>query len=132
VAVLDTLSYLRRSGRVPAIAALAGSALKLYPVVGNQRDGSVGIVAPVRGKGAALVRMLREVERRTAGQRLAVLAIMHAGAPEHVEELQRAVAAQLQVDELYTVEFSPVMVAHAGPGLIGLAYQAAPLAAGEG
>jgi DegV family protein with EDD domain len=131
VAVLDTLSYLRRSGRVPAIAALAGSALKLYPVVGNQRDGSVGIVAPARGKGAALKRMLREVERRAAGQRLAALAIMHAGAPEQVAELRGAVAAQLQVDELYMVEFSPVMVAHAGPGLIGLAYQVAPPAAGE-
>ena len=135
VAVLDTLSYLSRSGRVPAIAALAGSALKLYPVVANQRDGSVGIVAPVRGKEAALKRMLREVERRTAGQRLAALAIMHAGVPEQVAELQGAVSAQLQVAELYTVEFSPVMVAHAGPGLIGLAYPAAlpaaPLTVGE-
>jgi fatty acid-binding protein DegV len=116
---------------VPAIAALAGSALKLYPVVGNQRDGSIGIVAPVRGKGAALKRMLREVERRTAGRRLAALAIMHAGFPEQVGELRGASAAQLEYDELYTVEFSPVMVAHAGPGMIGLAYQTAPLAAGE-
>ena len=33
------------------------------------------------------------------------------------------VAARFGCDELYVVEFSPVMVAHAGPGLVGLAYQ---------
>jgi fatty acid-binding protein DegV len=75
--------------------------------------------------------MLREIERRTVGQRLAALAIMHAGVPEQMGELRGASAAQLEPDKLYTVEFSPVMVAHAGPGLIGLAYQAAPLAGGE-
>ena len=123
VVVLDTLSYLRRSGRVPAILSLAGSMLNLRPVVGSQRDGTVGIVGRTRGKKAATERLLREVERRAVGRRLTSLAVMHADAPAEAEELREAVATRFECDDLYTVEFSPVMGAHAGPGVVGLAYQ---------
>jgi DegV family protein with EDD domain len=123
VAVLDTLSYLHRGGRVPAIASLVASALHLHPVMGNRRDGTVGIIAVARSKRAATAHMLRAIESRSAERGLRSLAVMHADASEEAVQLGETVVARFECDELYTVEFSPVMAAHSGPGLIGLAYQ---------
>lgn len=54
--MLDTLEYLHREGRVPAIASLMGSAIRLNPVLSNKPDGTVGIIAPTLGRKAAIHR----------------------------------------------------------------------------
>jgi fatty acid-binding protein DegV len=47
---------------------------------------------------------------------------MHAGASEEAEKLRQQVAARFDCIELYLTEFTPVMGAHAGPGLLGIAF----------
>jgi DegV family protein with EDD domain len=121
--MLDTLEYLYRGGRVPAIASLVGSAINLNPVVGNRSDGTVGIIAPTLGSKAATNRILKEVEQKAEGRQLKRLAVMHADALERAKSLMEIVARRLECDEIYLVELTPVMGAHAGPGVVGLAYQ---------
>ena len=132
--MLDTLEYLHKGGRVPAIAALVGSAIRLNPVLGNRPDGTVGIIAPSIGEKSAIQRILNEVERKTEGRHLARLAVMHADALERAEILREKVETRFQCDEIYLVELTPVMGAHAGPGVVGLAYHVedpSPSDAGE-
>jgi fatty acid-binding protein DegV len=47
---------------------------------------------------------------------------MHAGVPEEAVEFKNRIKAQFNCVELYITEFSPVMGAHTGPGLIGFAF----------
>jgi DegV family protein with EDD domain len=124
VAVLDTLTYLHRGGRVPVIASLAGQMLSLRPVLKNQDDGSVGIAGIVRSKKKVAERLVRLVQRLTVGRRVTSLAVMHADAWEEAVELQAVAAQDFSEVDVFTVEFSPVMGVHAGPGALGLAYQA--------
>lgn len=121
--VLDTLHYLRRSGRVPAIAALAGSLLKVYPVLGDRSDGTIGLVALARTKERALESMVQTLARRTAGRPFASLAIMHADAAEEAASLSAALHQRWESAELMTLEFTPAMGAHTGPGTLALAYR---------
>jgi DegV family protein with EDD domain len=124
-AMLETLSFLQRGGRVPVIASLAGNALKLRPVVRMKADGTVGILSATRGRKAAIDRILREAEKATTGQKLKRMAVMHADARDEAEGLLKLVAERFETRELLLTEFTPVMGTHAGPGVLGLAYQVA-------
>ena len=47
---------------------------------------------------------------------------MHADVLEWAEKLQAMAIEQFHPDEIFTTNFTPTMVAHTGPGIIGLAY----------
>jgi fatty acid-binding protein DegV len=58
---------------------------------------------------------------RVPGSRLHVAAL-HADAPEPAERLLEQVRAEVEPDTAFVGSFSPVMVVHTGPGLVGLAW----------
>ena len=130
--MLETLEYLHKGGRVPAIASLVGSAIGLNPVLSNKPDGTVGIIAPTLGRKAAINRILLEVERKRKGHQLLRLGVMHADAPEEGEALKHEISDRFDSDEIYVVELTPVMGAHAGPGVVGVAYQVDDLTQSKG
>jgi fatty acid-binding protein DegV len=51
------------------------------------------------------------------------VAAMHAVEPEIAEELLRQLRGYLEPATAFVGSFSPVMVAHTGPGLAGLAWR---------
>ena len=53
------------------------------------------------------------------------IAVMHANAPDRAEELAERLRAELGPAELFVTEFTPVIGAHVGPGLVGCALHAA-------
>jgi DegV family protein with EDD domain len=124
VVMLDTLTYLHRGGRVPAIASILGSALRIRPLLGDKPDGLVGIIAPARGTSSAIERIIKEVKRRTHGRTISHLAVMHADNQEAASTLLKLAQAKLRFKLILETEFSPVMGAHTGPGAVGLAYYA--------
>nr|MBC7245766.1 DegV family protein [Chloroflexota bacterium] len=119
-ASLETLYYLHRGGHVPSIASLAGSMLKICPIlsVGN---GQARLVALPRTRRRAIACLL-ELISNDAGQRPVHAAVMHADVPEEAEALRNELATRLNCRELFITEFTPVMGTHTGPGLIGLAW----------
>lgn len=119
-AVLDSLSYVHRSGRVPAIASIASSLLDIHPLLYIQ-DGHAGLAGVQRTKRRAVRRLLDLVEEKAAGRPIRA-AVMHADAPEEAAALRQALASRCACCELLTSEFTPVMGAHAGPGLVGVAF----------
>lgn len=120
-AMLDTLHYLVKSGRVPQAVAMVNSLLKIKPVFSlNHADAHV--VALPRTIPGAMKRMLKLVESKVEkGQPLHV-AVMHADAPGNAAALKNRIASQFDCAELFITEFTPVMGAHTGPGLLGIAF----------
>jgi len=78
--------------------------------------------ARVRGEHRVLERLVNSVARLVEGCRNLQLAIMHADAHAKAAELEDIIREKLRPDELLFTDFTPVMGAHAGPGVIGLAY----------
>lgn len=118
--VLDSLRYVQRSGRVPAIAAVAGTLLDIHPLL-FIRDGQAGLLEIQRTKRRAVRRLLGVVEEKAAGRRIHA-AVMHADAAEDAAALRRSLAERCDCCELLTTEFTPVMGSYAGPGLIAVAF----------
>ena len=121
VATVDGLDHLVRSGRVPGIAGWAGRGLGLNPLF-EFRRGRPKPLRPALSRQAALDRMVTALlNSRVPGARLHVAAL-HAGAPEPAEQLLERVAADIEPGTAFAGAFSPVMVVHTGPGLVGLAW----------
>ncbi len=120
LAVLDTLQYLARSGRVNHKVTLAADALKIKPIL-YLREHQVDLLARPRTKRKAIRKMLNTVAEHARGRPVHI-AVMHADAPEEAEALRAKVEARFDCAELHVAEFTPVMGSMAGPGLLGLAF----------
>ena len=122
MAVVDTFEYLRRSGRVPAIAAIMGSMLQIKPII-SVEGGRAEVLDRPRTKAKAVRRMLEIMERRVGSNPVHV-AVLHGDALEEAERLRGEVASRFDCVELPITELSPVLGAHAGPGVLGMAFWA--------
>ena len=121
VAALERLDRLVRGGHVPGLAAWAGRTLGLRPLV-ELRAGRIRPLRPARSQEAAIERMVEAcLEGGRGGGRLHAAA-MHALAPGAAERLLVRLRAAVEPATAYVGPFSSVMVAHTGPGLVGLAW----------
>lgn len=122
VAMLDTLRYIHKSGRVPKIAVWVTDALNIKPVM-EFSTAKIGAIARPRSVGRALDRILKEMSIDLSGKR-AHVNVIHAGAPERAEVLRGWAADNLNCVELFVTQFHPFMGAHTGPGLVGASWWA--------
>ena len=120
VAFLDTLRFLRRGGRINRLQGWAGSMLGIKPVTGL-RLGEARLLGRPRNRAKATKRLLEIMAEKAADEPL-VVNVLEAGAPEEAQDLRDAVARDFDCRELLVSQFTPVMGAHTGPGLLGLAF----------
>lgn len=120
LAFVDTLRYLRRSGRVPLAAHIGASLMKIKPLFRLQHS-QITTVARPRTRRTGIRRML-EIMREDIGSGTVHAAVMHADAPDDAESIRQSIASEFDCAELYVSEFTPAMGAHIGPGLLGIAY----------
>ena len=121
LAVLDTLKYLVKGGRVPKVAALTSSLLQIKPIL-IITEGEVRSLTNARTNAGAMKRILKLMdERATRGQPL-YAAVMHADVLDRAIAPRDQISSQFDCAELFITEFTPVMGAHTGPGVIGVAF----------
>jgi DegV family protein with EDD domain len=119
-AALDTMEYLKRSGRVPATVAILGSLLSIKPLI-ELTNGEVKTIGAVRTTGQANVRMSKFL---LEGGPLDRLAILHTGAEprtrEFLNELMQK-ASQSVPRDILMVNVTTVIGTHVGPNGLGFA-----------
>jgi DegV family protein with EDD domain len=123
IASLDNLDHLARSSRVPQAAAWAGRSLGVQAMF-EFAKGGVRPRRPARSERAALERMVGAMTQSRPSRPGTTLraAIMEAEAAEPAARLRALVMAAAPDAELFEAPFSSVMIAHTGPGLVGLAW----------
>ncbi|MEW5989546.1 MAG: DegV family protein [Chloroflexota bacterium] len=124
LATLNTLEYMRRSGRVNWAAFGLGTLLQLKPIL-HVYQGQLLVPEKTRTWGKAVTRLLELAAEYAPLERLAVL---HTAAPAEAEALHERVASLAAGLSPIRMEVTPAIGAHAGPGAVGLAF----IAAGEG
>jgi DegV family protein with EDD domain len=116
-AMIDTLEYLKRSGRVRGLHATIGNLLRIKPML-RLRDGELVSPDMVITRAAAVTHLLNRLKELAPLQSLCVL---------HSAALRRARAFAVQAAHLLGVEPPMVVQAgsavgsHTGPGCIGFA-----------
>jgi len=117
--LLDTVRYVYRSGRVPKLAAQAGSILNIRPIL--TVSGAVRFIGIARNKENGIARLLGRM-RNKMGSSPAHIAVMHAYAPDEAENLKERISSEFNCVELWVSEFSPVMGYACGTGTLALAF----------
>ena len=118
--LMDTIRHIYRSGRIPKIAALAGSMLNIRPLL-TTSSGLVRFTGAVRSREGGIEKMLKMMRDRV-GQGLVHVAVMHAYAQEEAQKLKDRVSKEFNCAELWITGFSPVMGYATGTGTLGLAF----------
>jgi DegV family protein with EDD domain len=116
----ETLEHLRRGGRLGEAATLLGARLNLQPIM-TLGGGVVRPVGVTRTRQRALDRVLDEVRRRVAGRRIRA-SVFHADVLDEAQQMADRIQREFDCIEFFIAEFTPVMGAHTGPGVIGAAY----------
>lgn len=119
-AALDTMDYLRRSGRVPAAVTLLGGMLSIKPLI----ELTDGLLKP-----AGATRTTRQADERMAallkaGLPIERLAILHTGAESRARGFLSRLMEECRRDlprEILVVNVATVIGAHVGPNGLGFA-----------
>jgi DegV family protein with EDD domain len=122
IAALDSLDYLAQGGRIGKAAYLVGSALQIIPILTIDDEGIVMPSTIIRKKGNIIPSIISILAQQTVGFTKLDLSVMHADAIQQAEALRLSLNHLYPSLEIPISEFTPVMGAHAGPGLIGLGY----------
>jgi len=115
-AALDTLEFLKRSGRMNRWVSNIGSLLQIKPIL-TMHDGQPGN-EKVRTREKALKRVVDMLE---AVGRIERVAMVHTNAPERIAELRKMAAHLLPQGDILIEDITPVIGAHIGPGASGFA-----------
>jgi len=115
-AALDTLEFLKRSGRMNHWMSSLGSLLQIKPIL-TMFDGKPGN-EKVRTRERSLHRLIEMLSSAAPFERVALL---HTNAEQKIDELRKMAADLLPHGELITVDITPVIGAHIGPGAVGFA-----------
>jgi DegV family protein with EDD domain len=119
-AALDTMEYLKRSGRVPATVAMLGSLLSIKPLI-ELTNGEVKAVGAVRTTGQANQRLSRFL---LEGRPLERLAVLHTGTEQRAREFLNELmqnASQAVPRDIWMVNVTTVIGTHVGPNGLGFA-----------
>lgn len=116
-AALDTMQYLRRSGRVSWATAVVGNLLKIKPVI-RLYDSTVSSVTRVRTRQNMFEAL---VNLAYANAPLERLAVMHTAQVEGAQQLLERLHPIHPAHEPVIVEATPVIGVHVGPNALGLA-----------
>ena len=112
---LDTLEYLRRGGRIGAAQAMAGTALKVKPILTFGSE--IAPVGRVRTRRRALERMVGYLHELHDGGATDWI-VQHAQAPEDAEHLVAEGSAIFGAPPLFCTQVGPVLGAHLGSGIL--------------
>ena len=114
----EDFEFLKRSGRLTAVTAKIGGALKLLPVLTQTKDKTR--IAPIgirRSWNAAVEMVLQRLQMLEDGKDH-LISISHAGTRRKAETVMQQVRAQFAAAEIEILELSPGLITHGGPGCI--------------
>jgi DegV family protein with EDD domain len=115
---IDSLEFLRRSGRIGAASAWVGSTLRVKPTL-TIEDGQMRPVARVRTTARAFERLVDYARQRHASGADAWV-VQHVRSPELADELTDRAREVFGTEPVFCSEIGAVVGAHTGPGLLGI------------
>jgi DegV family protein with EDD domain len=115
-AALDTLQFLRRSGRMNSVVSTIGELLQIKPFL-KMYDGNAS-AERIRTRNHAMKRLVELLHEYSPYERVAIL---HSNAAARAKELQQEILDILPDGEIWFEQINPVLGAHIGPGVIGFA-----------
>ena len=122
-ATVDTLSYLKASGRISGAAAFFGNIFGVKPIIISDAKGNNFAVEKAKGRRNALLRIAAVAAERATDKENSPIYVSEADAkPEDIELL----VSQLKLAGFKNIvpqKLGPILSASCGPATVGLFYK---------
>jgi DegV family protein with EDD domain len=116
---LETLDYLIRGGRIGRVQAIAGTLLRIKPIIHvDPVDGKYSTIGKSRTVGKALGTIVDYLKAKYGDQPVWTTTL-HGQMATRAGELQAMLNDALNVGRADMVRISPVLGVHTGPGIVG-------------
>ena len=116
----DTLTYLKKGGRIGGASALVGTLLQIKPIL-TVADGKTSVFTKVRTKKKAIDALIEGLKSDLKTRNLGDIIVHHINCPEEgrllADRLESELDRPVQIQSI-----GPVIGVHVGPGSIGIAY----------
>lgn len=119
---VDDLFFLKRGGRISTTAAVAGSLLKLKPMIVLTKEGKLENVAKAHGRKKAIRELLEYMNATADIESWNYVFISHGDCPEEAMVVKDMVEQQYPKAQVIVSDVGPVIGAHTGPGVIALCH----------
>lgn len=120
----DTLTYLKKGGRIGNASALIGTLLQIKPIL-TVNQGKTDVVTKVRTKKRAVDTLVSTLLEDLKTEKLGDVIVHHINCPEEglalAKKLEEALDHPVRIQSI-----GPVIGLHVGPGSIGVAYYTVP------
>lgn len=120
----DTLTYLKKGGRIGGASALLGNLLQIKPIL-TVIDGKTEVFTKVRTKKKAVEALINGLINDLENRDLGEVIVHHINCPEEGSMLAQRISETLNCP-VQIQSIGPVIGVHVGPGSIGLAYYTVP------
>lgn len=120
--VLETLEYLRRGGRIGAVAGMLGQFLHLKPIISIDEEGKYFTFCKAKGRRKSIEKLIQIVEEKVKSSP-ARLAVLNGGSGSEFEALVQRLKTMPNIKEFVVSEISPALGVHTGPGLLAICIQ---------
>ena len=123
IALLDTLEYLKRGGRISSAAAFTGGILSIKPVI-TIRNGAVAVIGKARGSKNGNNLLSQMIGKYGVDFSMPYM-LGYSGLSDATLQKYKADSARLWVghtDDLPVMVIGSVIGTHAGPGALGVAF----------
>lgn len=122
--VVKTLEYLKKGGRIGLVSGSLGEILDVKPIISINEDGKYYTYGKVRGRGKSLAK-LKEIFLEKTKNKTINFAVAHSDALEEAKAIYQELleCTTCKIKESWFGQIGPAMGVHAGPGLVGIAYE---------
>ncbi|NLZ15698.1 MAG: DegV family protein [Erysipelotrichaceae bacterium] len=118
-ATVDTLTYLRASGRIKGLAAFLGNIMSVKPIFISDRKGNNYTINKVKGTKASLNELFEGVKNAYVEGETKEIYIGHGRAFDRAEMLKKRVEEELKIPA-HILWIGPIVGTTCGPGVLGI------------
>ncbi|MDD3221032.1 MAG: DegV family protein [Clostridia bacterium] len=121
---VDDLNHLYRGGRVSKLTAVAGTLIKIKPILHVSDEGKLIPIGKTRGRRKSLQTLVDNMERTIGSfkDKNDIVFISHGDSLEDAQYVAGLVKEKFGIEKFLINPVSPTIGAHSGPGTIALFY----------
>lgn len=119
--VVDNLMHLKRGGRLSATSAVAGTLLKIKPILTMNAEGGLNVYEKVVGRKKAVRELAKRAVADLSGTEYSVY-VLDADCKEEGDELAELIKKDRPEAKIVRQTVGPVIGTHCGPGTLGVIF----------
>lgn len=117
---VDDLNHLYRGGRVSKTAAVVGSMLGIKPILHVNDDGKLIPIGKVRGRKAALLELVNQLEPKIKGFNNDVIYISHGDCEDDANFVSEEIKKRFGINKFLIGQIGCIVGTHSGQGTVAV------------